>query len=68
MSYIHDTKFGVGQTVWHIVSCKKGMVVSINIRPSGISYEVIWSDMSDGYHYEIELTDQNLTPQQLMTE
>ena len=64
MNSFYETKFSLNDIIWHKLSCKKGMIIGINIRSFGVLYEIVWSDMVNTFHYEIELTEDNLSPQQ----
>jgi hypothetical protein len=61
MSYMHDTEYTFGTLVWHTVSKMAGIVISIQLAPRGVMYCVRWKDMSEKWHYPIELTMEDIS-------
>jgi len=48
--------FILGQIVYmRINQDMEGMVTGITFRPSGVTYEVTWSDFEERVHFECEL-------------
>lgn len=50
-------KFSIGQRVYHLCAKENvGIVTGILFRPHGVIYLVTWSDVTERYHFEIELS------------
>ena len=53
----YDIKFKIGAPVEYQNKAGKdyGIVTGVNIRSTGITYGVTWSDKEEKWHYDFEL-------------
>lgn len=53
------TKFGISDWVYHKASNVVGIITKICVEPeSRVTYFVQWNEKTSGWHYEIELSEQ----------
>ena len=57
MEFNYILSFNIGDKVRYNnkIGRDEGYITGIQIRQTGISYEVTWSDKSDRIHYDFEL-------------
>jgi len=57
MQFNVETEYQLGQIVYLKVGDMKGIVTGILQRPGAIIYVIGWSDGTEGWHYEMELSE-----------
>jgi hypothetical protein len=51
-----SVKFQIGDIVEFVPDReRKGLVNGISFKPTGVIYDVIWDDMTEQSHYEMEI-------------
>lgn len=50
------TEWPIGAIVWHRASGRRGVIIAMKLTAAGIGWDVMWTESSQGYSYEVELS------------